>query len=127
MYFATRTDTPVDLSPCQDNSRIPSPCQDNSRIPRTAKDSPSFRKSHKFLPVLVQSLAVLEKSPGLVRTGPGLVRLKVAHVRTGPELDKSLPVLGNPWQSWNSNFCQYGYCRKVITLLPIIQGSRSPI
>ena len=112
----TRTDTPVDLSPCQDNSRIPSPCQDNSRIPspcqdnsripRTCKDFPSFRKIHKFLPVLVQSLAVLEKSPRLVSTGPGLVRLKVAHARTAPELDKSLPVLGNPWQSWNSNFCQ---------------------
>ena len=27
---------------------------------------------------------------------PGLARLKVAHVRTKPELDKSLPVLGNP-------------------------------
>ena len=117
--MATRTDTPVDLSPCQDNSRIPSPCQDHSRIPspcqdksripRIAQDFPSFRKTHKFLPVLVQSLAVLEKSPGLVRTGPGLVRLKVALVRTGPELNKSLPVLGNPWQSWKSNFCQHGY------------------
>ena len=30
----------------------------------------------------------------MVRTGPGLVRLKVALVRTGPELDKSLPSLG---------------------------------
>ena len=28
----------------------------------------------------------LQDSPGLARTGPGLVRLKVAHVRTCPEL-----------------------------------------
>ena len=41
---------------------------------------------------MVQSLAVLEKSPGLVRTGPGLVRLKVEHVRTGSELT-------SPWES----------------------------
>ena len=60
-----------------------------------------------------QSLAAyLQDSPGLVNTGPGFVRLKMAHVRTGPELDKSLPVLGNPWESWNSNFCQYGFWRQ---------------
>ena len=46
---------------------------------------------------MFQSLAAyLQDSPGLVKTGPGLVRLKVAHVRTGPELDRSLPVLGSP-------------------------------
>ena len=37
---------------------------------------------------------MIRTGPGLVRTCPGLVGLNVAHVRPGPELDKSLPVLG---------------------------------
>ena len=62
-----------------------------------------------------QSLAAyLQDFPGLVRTGKDWSRTckaKSGNIRTGTELDKSLPVPGNPWHSWNSNFCQFGLPR----------------
>ena len=52
-----RFDTPVDLSPCHDNSRIPSSWQDNTRIPSIFKDNCHFpsktsRERHKSAPYL---------------------------------------------------------------------------
>ena len=47
-------------------------------------------------------------SPGLLRTGPGVVRLKVALARTGPDLDKFLPVLVKTCKDFREYyFCQY--------------------